>query len=98
MQVELLPSGPRGVAVGKLSEMGIWHRGPHGALFLKMLEPGAAEGKGRGIKSLHVVAVFHVGSQCASGLVGLASETKVGTPCLPGVIPCMGVPLLPILS
>lgn len=48
--------------------------------FSKMLEPEAAEGKGRGVKSLHVVVVFHGDSQCASSMVGLTLETKVGLP------------------
>lgn len=56
MQVELLLSRPCGVVVGKLQEMGIWHREP---FFSKMLQSGAAEGKGRGIKSLHMVPGFY---------------------------------------
>lgn len=76
MQVDLLSSGLHRAAVGKLLEIGGESRSPTWSLFSpKCWSPAAAEGKGRGLKVLHLVPVFHFSWLCASGTEISVSES-----------------------
>lgn len=59
-------------------------RAPRGAFLQQMLEPGAAEGKGRGLRLMCLVVAFHSDWLWAAGSVGDALLPGSG----PVILPC----------